>query len=55
MPRRQSRRTVADPLGLSSPLGRWGFGVLAGLALLTDQTLPFLVCAAIAAYAWKNR
>jgi hypothetical protein len=38
-----------------TPLARWGFSVCAAVALLTEQTLPFLVSAAVAAYAWKIR
>lgn len=38
-----------------TPLARWGFTVLAFLALTTAQTGPFLVTAALATYAWKNR
>ena len=36
------------------PLARWGFSACAVLALVTEQTVPFLVTAALAAYAWKN-
>ncbi|CAL9350293.1 hypothetical protein SUDANB1_00447 [Streptomyces sp. enrichment culture] len=36
-----------------SPLARWGFTVLAAVAVLTAQLGPFLVTAAIAAYAWR--
>lgn len=35
------------------PLARWGFTTLAAIALLTAQTGPFLVTAALAAYAWR--
>lgn len=38
-----------------SPLARWGFTVLAAVAVLTAQPGPFLVCAALAAYAWRSR
>jgi hypothetical protein len=38
-----------------TPLARWGFTVCAAVAFLTEQTLPFLVSAAVAAYAWKIR
>ncbi|MEU1410120.1 MULTISPECIES: hypothetical protein [unclassified Streptomyces] len=38
-----------------SPLTRWGFTVLAAVAILTAQPGPFLVSAALAAYAWKIR
>jgi hypothetical protein len=37
------------------PLARWGFSTCAVLALATQQTVPFLVTAALAAYAWKTR
>ncbi|MDX3314668.1 hypothetical protein P1S61_37575 [Streptomyces sp. ME08-AFT2] len=40
---------------LHTPLARWGFTVLAVLALTTGQTVPFLVTAAIATYAWRTR
>jgi hypothetical protein len=36
-----------------SPLARWGFSVCAVVALATAQPGPFLVCTAIAAYAWR--
>lgn len=49
MPRRRTR------LNLGSPLGRYGFTILAGLALATGQTVPGLICAGIAYYAWKTR
>lgn len=39
---------------LRTPLARWGFTVLAVFALCTDQPIPFLACAVIALYAWKN-
>jgi hypothetical protein len=35
------------------PLARWGFTVCAVVALLTAQPVPFLVCAALAAYSWR--
>ena len=35
------------------PLARHGFTVCAAVALLTGQTGPFLVCAVLAAYAWR--
>jgi hypothetical protein len=38
-----------------TPLARWGFTACALLALLTQQTGPFIVTAALAAYAWKTR
>jgi hypothetical protein len=38
-----------------TPLARYGFTVCAAVALLTNQPLPFLVSAAVAAYAWKIR
>lgn len=37
------------------PLARYGFTTLAAVALLTGQPGPFLVCAAVAAYAWCCR
>lgn len=39
---------------LRLPLARYGFTVLAFLALTTAQTVPFLVTAALATYAWRN-
>ncbi|MGW2170391.1 hypothetical protein ACWC1C_07645 [Streptomyces sp. NPDC001705] len=39
----------------ASPLARWGFTALAGVAVLTAQPGPFLVTAALAAYAWRCR
>ena len=42
-------------LNLTSPLGRWGFTLLALLAITTGQYAPGLVCADIATYAWKTR
>lgn len=38
-----------------SPLARWGFTTLAVLAIATAQPGPFLVTAALAAYAWRSR
>ena len=35
------------------PLARWGFSVLAVVALLTGQPGPFLFAAVLAAYAWR--
>jgi hypothetical protein len=35
------------------PLARWGFTVCAAVALLTGQPEPFLVCAVLAAHAWR--
>lgn len=51
------RPTGHSPLvtTLRTPLARWGFTALAVLALATAQTGPFLVTAALAAYAWRNR
>lgn len=37
------------------PLARWGFTVCAVVAVLTAQPGPFLVTAALAAYAWRCR
>lgn len=47
MPRRLRRRPV-------SPLIRYAFLTLTLLALLTAQTGPFIVCAAITALTWKG-
>ncbi|MFG3276215.1 hypothetical protein [Streptomyces luteogriseus] len=38
-----------------APLARYGFTVLAAVALLTAQPGPFLVTAAFAAYSWRSR
>ncbi|MBW1603414.1 hypothetical protein JJV70_15140 [Streptomyces sp. JJ66] len=38
---------------LRGPLARHGFTALAVLAAATGQYLPALICAAIAAHAWK--
>ncbi|WP_405611309.1 hypothetical protein [Streptomyces sp. NBC_01508] len=38
---------------LTTPLARWGFTVLAGLAVATGQPVPALLCAALAYTAWK--
>ncbi|MFF7142282.1 hypothetical protein ACFZB5_13670 [Streptomyces nodosus] len=38
-----------------SPLARYGFTVLAVLALATAQTGPALVCTALAIHAWRHR
>ena len=38
-----------------SPLARYGFTLCAAVAFLTDQPAPFLVSAAVAAYAWRCR
>ncbi|MCZ7413056.1 hypothetical protein [Streptomyces sp. WMMC897] len=38
---------------IRGPLARYGFAACAAVALATDQLLPALVCAALAAYAWK--
>ena len=35
------------------PLARHGFTALAVIALLTAQPGPYLVCAALAVYAWR--
>ncbi|WP_406324456.1 hypothetical protein [Streptomyces niveus] len=50
MNRRPRRRPA-----LNSPLARWGFTVLAGLAVATGQPIPAFVCATLAALAWKAR
>jgi hypothetical protein len=42
-------------LNLSTPLGRYGFTILAILALTTGQYLPGIACAGIAYYAWNTR
>ncbi|MCF2130142.1 hypothetical protein L1I79_27470 [Strepomyces sp. STD 3.1] len=39
----------------TSPLARYGFTALAGVAVLTAQPGPFLVTTALAAYAWRCR
>jgi hypothetical protein len=39
---------------LRTPLAKYGFTLLAFLALATAQTGPFLITAALAAYAWRN-
>lgn len=36
-----------------TPLARYGFSACAVVALLTAQPGPFLVTAALAAYAWR--
>jgi hypothetical protein len=38
-----------------TPLARWGFTVLALLAIATAQPGPALVTAVLALYAWKIR
>ncbi|MFD6375372.1 hypothetical protein [Streptomyces sp. KR2] len=40
---------------LRAPLARWGLAALALLAVATRQPIPALVCAALAALAWKAR
>jgi hypothetical protein len=40
---------------LRQPLARYGFTLLAVVALTTGQTIPFLITAAIATYAWRTR
>ncbi|MFJ5151391.1 hypothetical protein ACIQCF_07345 [Streptomyces sp. NPDC088353] len=52
MPR---RHRPAPPLGLGSPLGRWGFTICALVALANGLQLPCLICTAIAIYAWRSR
>ncbi|MEU5908931.1 MULTISPECIES: hypothetical protein [Actinomycetes] len=47
------RSTLADLLAMHTPLARWGFTALAVLSVLTAQPGPFLVTAALAAYAWR--
>ena len=42
-------------LNLTSPLGRWGFTLLALLAITNGQYAPALVCTSIALYAWNTR
>ncbi|MEH0417843.1 hypothetical protein [Streptomyces sp. B21-083] len=49
------RRSIAQRLAMHTPLARWGFTVLAVIALATAQTGPFLACAVLAAYAWRCR
>ncbi|MFE9812434.1 hypothetical protein [Streptomyces sp. NPDC005548] len=48
----RTRRSVL-PL-LRTPLARWGFTVLALLALMSDQVWPFVVTAGLAAYGWRT-
>lgn len=40
---------------LRTPLSRWGWTLLAILALTSGQTIPFLITATLATYAWRNR
>ncbi|WP_277992711.1 hypothetical protein [Streptomyces sp. BRB081] len=40
---------------LRTSLARWGLTALALLAVATRQPAPALVCAALAALAWKAR
>ncbi|MFJ8345067.1 hypothetical protein ACIQ9J_01560 [Streptomyces sp. NPDC094153] len=49
-----TRRRPA-PLGLDSPLARYGFTTLAVLALANNLPAPGLACTAIAIYAWHHR
>lgn len=51
------RPTGHSPLltTLRTPLARWGFTILAILALTTAQTGPFLITTALATYGWRNR
>ncbi|MGW4042979.1 hypothetical protein [Streptomyces sp. NPDC004721] len=49
------RRHRSTPLGLDSPLARYGFTALAVLALANNLPLPGLACTAIAIYAWRSR
>ena len=42
-------------LNLTSPLGRWGFTLLAILAITTGQPIPAVICTSIALYAWNTR
>jgi hypothetical protein len=51
---RRRPRTVADLLGLSSPLGRWGFTVLALFSYAVGLVKPCFLCGVVALYAWKN-
>ncbi|MFD4968934.1 hypothetical protein [Streptomyces sp. NPDC058424] len=51
---RRQRRT-AHRLDLGSWLGRWGFTVLAVLALANGLQPTCLVCTAIAIHAWRHR
>lgn len=51
---RRRHHTLADQLGLRSPLARWGFLVCALVAAATGQFTPFLLSAAVAAYAWRT-
>lgn len=38
---------------IRGPLACWGFAACAVFALVTGQLAPAIVCAALAAYAWK--
>lgn len=49
------RRPTHHLDALHSPLGRWGFAVLAAFALLNNIIIPGLICTAIALYAWGKR
>ncbi|MFM9616828.1 hypothetical protein ACKI14_02560 [Streptomyces turgidiscabies] len=49
------RHTLAQRLAIRTPLARWGFSVLAAIALLNGLLLPGLACTIVAAYAWKKR
>lgn len=46
-------RTPAEVL--ATPLGRWGFTILALLATLTAQPGPALTTTVLALYAWRHR
>lgn len=52
---RRRHHTLADRLGLRSPLARWGFTVCALVAASTGQFTPFLLTGLLAAYAWRIR
>lgn len=55
MPRRTTADHIARRIGLHTALGRYGFTVLAALALLNHLLWPALITGSIAAYAWRNR
>ncbi|MFG2269116.1 hypothetical protein ACGFNY_05000 [Streptomyces chartreusis] len=47
------RSTIVDTF--HAPLTRWGFTVLALLALYASMGWPFVITAGLAALAWKHR
>jgi hypothetical protein len=56
-PVRRTNRHARSPFlrTLSTPIGRWGFTVLAVMALLNDMAEAALFAGALAALAWRNR